>query len=114
MHQSLQGMLDAAHTVQASREAADRAFAEAVGVAGDHPDTPSVLAAVSRNRLVLLEIDESVLEYYRNDPNAAHWYRNDPDGRAQHPDTALAVHVNTVIRGAFANWRAEVARLMRA
>lgn len=96
MHPSLQGMLDAAQKVRTSEEATEKAFAEAFGVGADHPDTPSVLAVVSRNRLIGLEIDESVLDLYRNDP------------------TTLAVYLNTIIRGAFADWRTNLAELMRS
>lgn len=96
MHPSLQGMLDAAQKVRAAEATIEQAYAKALGVAVDHPETPSVLAVVSRNRLIGLEIDESVLDLYRNDP------------------TTLAVYVNTIIRGAFADWRTKVAELVHA
>ena len=96
MHESLQAMLDAAQSVRASEETLDKAFAEAMGIAADHPETPSVLAVVSGNRLIGLEIDESVLDLYRNDP------------------ITFAVYVNTVVRGAFAHWRADLAESSRA
>jgi hypothetical protein len=96
MHPSLQGMLDAAQSVRASESAIEKAFEDAFGIASDDPETPSVLAVVSRNRLIGFEIDESILDLYRNDP------------------TALAVYVNPIIRGAFTNWRSNFAELARS
>lgn len=96
MHPSLQGMLDAAQKTRASEATIEKAFENAIGIAGDDPETPSVLAVVSRNRLIGFEIDESILDLYRNDP------------------TTLAVYVNTIIRGAFNNWRTNLAELARS
>ncbi|MBM4574860.1 hypothetical protein GS896_27770 [Rhodococcus hoagii] len=90
MHPSLQTMLDAAQTIRNSGEEIEAAYANALGVGADDPENPSVLAVVHRNRLIGFEIDESVLDMYRNNP------------------VELGVYVNTIIRGAFADWRDEV------
>ncbi|WP_301851079.1 hypothetical protein [Rhodococcus pyridinivorans] len=92
MHPNLQEMRSAAQSVRATQELSDHAFSGVLGMAADHPEMPSVLAVVSRNRLIGLEIDQSVLDQYRNDL------------------VTLGVYVNTIIRGAFEDWRREVAK----
>ncbi|NKS74625.1 hypothetical protein GS531_22905 [Rhodococcus hoagii] len=96
MHPSLQTLLDAAQSVRRSEEATERAFADAFGVGADHPEAPSVLAMVSRNRLIRLEIDDSVLDRYRTNP------------------VEFGIYVNTIIRGAFADWRADFAKRIQS
>ncbi|MFZ2175227.1 MAG: hypothetical protein WAW17_14595 [Rhodococcus sp. (in: high G+C Gram-positive bacteria)] len=89
-------MLEAAKNVHQSETIMDKAFSEAFGAASDHHETPSVLAVVSRNRLIGLEIDDSVIDMYRNDP------------------VTLGVYLNTIIRGAFENWRDDVRKRMQS
>ncbi|ULD38948.1 hypothetical protein [Rhodococcus qingshengii] len=103
MHSSLQTMLDAAAQIRQSEEITHRAFADSVGYAADQPEDWSVLAIVANRRLVVLEIDESVIELYRNMPN-----NND-----NLPEVQLALYVNTIIRGAFQDYREKVAEKLR-
>jgi hypothetical protein len=65
------------------------ALAAATGLGVDHESAPSMLAVVKGNRLVGLEIHDSLLDEYRTRPHE------------------FAVYVNSVISRAFDDWRAD-------
>ena len=103
MHESLQTMVDTAASVRRSETRIHEAYLEAMGVAGDNPEHPSVLAVVQQNRLTKFEMHESVLDYYRNMPRTAE----------RDPNVELAIYINVIIRGAFEDWHQDLQQRLR-
>lgn len=89
------------------------AYFTAMGTAGDHPEYPSVIAAVQQERVAFLQIDQSIIDGFKEEA------RPRPGD-----DTAAALHrhqvallgfnslVNGVVHAAQQSWRDDYARLL--
>lgn len=64
-HPVLTNIRQAATTVRTLENGLTNAYYAAEGVAADHPESPSVLAAFKHRRLALFQIDQSVLDDYK-------------------------------------------------
>ncbi|TQC45163.1 hypothetical protein EEB14_33355 [Rhodococcus sp. WS4] len=87
MHPVLEQLSADAQWILANQEKIAAARRDACGLGVDHAETPSVLAVVKENRLVGLQIDDSLLDEYRSKP------------------AEFSVYLNAVITRAFQDWR---------
>jgi len=66
LHPVLQGISDATAHVRAIDNTLTDAYYQAVGAAADNDtDTPSLVAVFKTKRLVFFQMDQSVLDYYK-------------------------------------------------
>lgn len=92
MTDALDQMLRGADEIRAAEAAIAAAYNEAIGVGADHESEPAVLAVFQQNRLVGLEIDQSILDLYRDNP------------------TGLSIHISSVMRCAYTDWKQQVGK----
>lgn len=88
------GILEAAAAERAFWTDLAAARMNVIGIGADEGVNPTMLAAVKDNRLIKFEIDDELLEGYRDQP------------------VELSVAISSVIQVAFEDWRRQVSEAM--